>query len=187
MKEIWVTSSSDAKISRAIGLGATGGFNYTNVDWSKKMVEALRGKLTKVVDGAGGSALNSYVRAMAQGGIIATYGATARNPKCFDITRLFLKNIELRGSTMGSPRDFQQLLAFVRRHAIVPIVDSVISLQLDGNHDEEDSRRVRAGFERMRLKKQFGKIVFTLGADSTTRTKIATAATDSARGVSAKL
>jgi len=164
-REVWVTSSSDAKITRAVALGAAGGFNYAEADWAATMGRALRGRLTKVVDGAGGAGLNSYIKVMRTGGVIATYGATARNPKRFDITRLFLKNIELRGSTMGSPRDFESMLSFVRRHAIVPIVDSVVALRCSagGASGAEDTGRALAAFERMRAGQQMGKIVFAMG------------------------
>ena len=165
-KEVWVTSSSDVKIAKAVEMGATGGFNYAASDaktFSKTLQKALRGRLNKVIDGAGGGALNSYIRAMNPGGIIASYGATARDPKNFEVTRMFLKNIELRGSTMGSPRDFENMLSFVRRERIVPVVDSVVAMRCGDGDEGADTTRVVAAMERMRNGKQMGKIVIQVG------------------------
>lgn len=135
------------------------------------MGRTLRGRLTKVIDGAGGAGLNSYIKVMQTGGVIAVYGATARNPKRFDVTRLFLKNIEIRGSTMGSPRDFASMLAFVRRHAIVPIVDSIVTLRCSagGASGVQDTARALAAFERMRAGQQMGKIVLAMGQSDRAR------------------
>ena len=49
---------------------------------------------------------------------------------------------------MGSPREFRAMLAFVQKHGIVPVVDSVFTLA-EGEK----------AFERMGLGEQFGKIV----------------------------
>jgi D-arabinose 1-dehydrogenase-like Zn-dependent alcohol dehydrogenase len=64
---------------------------------------------------------------------------------------VFWKQISILGSTMGSPREFGAMLNFVRRHHIVPVVDSVFPLP-EGN----------AALERMAKGEQFGKIVLSM-------------------------
>lgn len=54
---VWVTSGDQAKIDKAIGIGAKGGVNYKEEGWAKKLLDMLP-KATKqfdaIVDGAGG-------------------------------------------------------------------------------------------------------------------------------------
>ncbi|MCR9120330.1 MAG: medium chain dehydrogenase/reductase family protein, partial [bacterium] len=50
---VWVTSSSEEKIQQAVSLGATGGFNYKEADWSKALAKTAPPNL--VIDGAGGA------------------------------------------------------------------------------------------------------------------------------------
>lgn len=57
-----------------------------------------------------------------------TYGATAGPPERLEITRLFWKQVDLLGSTMGTPDDFRSLLELVNAHAIRPIVSRVFPL-----------------------------------------------------------
>lgn len=67
---------------------------------------------------------------------------------------LVLKNIELRGSTMGSRKEFQDMVAFVNQHKIKPVVSRVVE------GDLADLAAWESLFEDMRQAKQFGKLVF---------------------------
>ena len=111
--------------------------------------------LDAVIDGAGGDSLNVYIRVLSVGGIIAMYGATAGPCKNLNVTSLFLKNGELRGSTMGSPRDFARMLEMVNKHRIVPIVDAVFPME-----------GAMAAFSRMRNAEQFGKLVIRTSSNT---------------------
>jgi NADPH:quinone reductase-like Zn-dependent oxidoreductase len=54
---VYVSSGSEEKLKKAKALGATGGINYKEKDWDKKLVEQLpadRKQLDAIIDGAGG-------------------------------------------------------------------------------------------------------------------------------------
>lgn len=54
---VYVSSGSQAKIDKAISLGAKGGVNYKEQGWEKKLLGLLpkdRKKLDAIIDGAGG-------------------------------------------------------------------------------------------------------------------------------------
>jgi D-arabinose 1-dehydrogenase-like Zn-dependent alcohol dehydrogenase len=61
--------------------------------------------------------------------------------------RVFWKQLNVLGSTMGSPEDFRSMIAFVNEHQIRPVVDRVFPF----NEGE-------AAFRRMDHGMQFGKI-----------------------------
>lgn len=66
-----------------------------------------------------------------------------------------LKNIELRGSTMGSRKEFGDMVAFVNEKKIKPIV-SRTAKGIDNLKDIDNL------FEDMRHGSQFGKLVVEL-------------------------
>ena len=67
-----------------------------------------------------------------------------------------LRNIEVRGSTMGSRKEFADMVAFVAEKKLRPIVSrSVHGLDIE---------QIDTLFDDMKNASQFGKLVVTLGA-----------------------
>ncbi len=144
---VFVTSGSDEKLSRAKGLGAAGGVNYRSDTWPKELA-AMTGGVDVVIDSAGGATLNSAIELCKPGGRIATYGATTGLTPQLDVRRLFWKQINLLGTTMGSPREFAAMVHLYQSMKIKPVVDQVFSLA-----------DAALAHERMEQAGQFGKIV----------------------------
>lgn len=145
--EVFVSSGSDDKIARAQQLGAKGGANYREEGWDKRLKQESGG-FDVIVDSAGGDGFALFPGLCNPGARIGFYGGTLGKVNGLSLQPIFWKQISLLGSTMGSPREFKSMLAFVQQHEIVPVVDSVFSL----------SEGVQA-FERMELGGQFGKVV----------------------------
>ncbi|KAL5116160.1 hypothetical protein ACEQ8H_005936 [Pleosporales sp. CAS-2024a] len=144
---VYVTSRDQAKIDKAVALGAKGGVVYTDKDWDKKLLAILpsdKRYLDAIIDGAGGDV---------PGGIISVYGMTL-GPKMDFSMAAVLRNIEVRGSTMGSRKEFADMVQFVRDTRLRPVVSrSVHGL---------DVAKVDALFDEMKRGAQFGKLVVTL-------------------------
>jgi zinc-binding alcohol dehydrogenase/oxidoreductase len=121
---VYVTSGSDDKIDKALKLGAKGAYNYkkqaTYTDLWK-----TRGGFDLVIDSAGGDQLNSFIKVLKPKGKIVFYGATNGLPAKLDLYRMFWNQLSLLGSTMGSDHEFSEMLAFVSKHQIRPLVDSI--------------------------------------------------------------
>jgi zinc-binding alcohol dehydrogenase/oxidoreductase len=121
---VYVTSGSDDKIDKAVKLGAKGAYNYkkqaTYTDLWK-----TRGGFDLVIDSAGGDQLNSFIKVLKPKGKIVFYGATNGLPAKLDLYRMFWNQLSLLGSTMGSDHEFSEMLAFVSKHQIRPLVDSI--------------------------------------------------------------
>ncbi|KAI0966828.1 hypothetical protein F4678DRAFT_448292 [Xylaria arbuscula] len=164
---VYVTSGSAAKLERAKGLGAKGGVSYREADWHKKLAELLpkdRPFLDAVVDGAGGDVIARVVRLLKFGGIISSYGMTL-SPKMDWLMPAVMKNIELRGSTMGSRVEFADMIAFLREHAIHPVVSRVVKGLDNLKEIEELYAEIREG-------RQFGKLIIEIAADEKESAKL---------------
>lgn len=148
--KVWVTSSSPEKIQRAVELGAQGGFNYKDDNWSKECAKQA-GSPDLIIDSAAGAGYGALIHLAAPGGRIVNYGATAGPPEKLDLFKVFWKQIRLQGTTMGSPDDFVAMLAFVEQHGIQPVIDATFPLA-DGN----------SAIEQMKTSPQFGKYVLAI-------------------------
>lgn len=126
--EVYVTSSSDEKIDRAKSLGAVGGVNYTAESWSKQLKEETGG-VDLSIDSIGGDVFNALVSLAKGGGRIVTFGATRGPVPEVVMPRLFLKELTVMGSTMGSPQEFREMLALVERYRLRPVVDTIYPLE----------------------------------------------------------
>ncbi|CAI2166874.1 9341_t:CDS:2 [Funneliformis geosporum] len=124
----YVTSSDESKIKKAIEqLGAKGGVNYREDEWPKMLKNLLpndRPFLDSVIDGAGGEIASQTVKILRPGGIISCYGMTSVPAIKFPMSAV-LKNIELKGSTMGSREEFEKMLNFVKEKKIKPMISGV--------------------------------------------------------------
>lgn len=101
---VFVTSGDKEKIARAKKMGANGGVSYRDKDWDKqlqKLLPASRPFLDAIIDGAGGDLVPKTVRLLKPGGIISCYGMTV-SPQMPWLMGAVMKNVELKGSTMGS-------------------------------------------------------------------------------------
>ncbi|KAH9246694.1 hypothetical protein BASA81_015743 [Batrachochytrium salamandrivorans] len=148
---VYVTSSNDDKLERSHKtLGSKGGANYkTDPKWTDTLVKQLGGKNIKfdlVVDGGG--EVGALIKLTAGGGKIVSYGATASPSVQLVLPQLFLNNIDLLGTAMGSPEDFDGLVALVNAKRIIPVVDEVF-----------DFTEFPIALDKMRQGKQFGKLV----------------------------
>jgi len=75
-----------------------------------------------------------------------------------------LNNIELKGSTMGSRQEFQDMVAFVNKEKITPVVSRVVK----GIENVED---IDSLFDDMKKGTQFGKLVVEI-ADGKSPSKL---------------
>ncbi len=144
------TSSSDEKLERARALGADVTINYrTDAEWHKTARKA--GPIDLAIDSAGGDTFAKATAIVRPGGRIVTYGGTAGDAK-IKMFPIFWNQLDIRGSSMGSPSDFRRMLEFVTTHRIKPAIDRVY-----------DMNEVAAAAQRMNDAGQFGKIVLRLG------------------------
>jgi NADPH:quinone reductase-like Zn-dependent oxidoreductase len=148
-----VTSSSDDKIERALQLGASGGVNYRREKVVERMLELTGGEgVDMVIDSVGEASWDDSIRSLRRGGRIVTCGATTGSHPSADLQRLFIRQLEIHGSTGGSMEECRQLLALFASGALAPVIDRRYTLD-----------DLPAAFDRLERGEQFGKIVVTMG------------------------
>ena len=146
------TSSSDAKLELARGLGADAVVNHATGDVLETVREATGGRgADVVVEHVGEATWQTSLQAVRPHGRIAVCGATTGpNPKAA-LHRIWWKQLTILGSTMGTKEDFEGAFELVKSGKAKPIVDSVFPLA-----------EARAAHERMEAGEQFGKIVLRI-------------------------
>lgn len=148
---VYVTSGSDDKIRKAKEMGAVDGVNYRSQDWVKEVKERVGG-IDVVVDGAGGETFDKSLDVLKPGGRVILYGATLGPVKELQVRRIFWKQLNVIGTTMGTLEDFHGMLREYGDGTLRPVIDSVFGL-------EEASEAHR----RMEAADQFGKIILRIG------------------------
>ena len=146
------TSSSDAKLELARGLGADAVVNHQSGDVLEAVKEATGGPgADVVVEHVGEATWQTSLQAVRAHGRIAVCGATTGpNPKA-SLHRIWWKQLTILGSTMGTKADFEGAYELVASGRARPVIDSVYPLA-----------ETRAAHERMESGEHFGKIVLTI-------------------------
>jgi NADPH:quinone reductase-like Zn-dependent oxidoreductase len=144
---IFVTSSSDAKIERAVEMGASGGVNYQRDRVSNAILQMSDGGVDMVIDSVGEASWGESLRSLRRGGRLVTCGATTGSNPPADLQRVFIRQLEIYGSTGGSVGEFRQLLDVFNRGLVKPVVDETFEMP-----------DIHRAFDRLASGAQFGKI-----------------------------
>jgi alcohol dehydrogenase len=103
-----------------------------------------------VVDYIGADTWVRSLRSTRRGGRVLTCGATSGFAPQTDLRQIFFRQVQVIGSTMGSHREFLDVMKCVFRGQLKPVIDRVLPLQ--------DARK---GHELIEQRAVFGKIVLT--------------------------
>jgi NADPH:quinone reductase-like Zn-dependent oxidoreductase len=146
------TSSSDAKLELARGLGSDVVVNHTTADVVEAAKEATGGRgVDVVVEHVGEATWQASLQAVRAHGRVVVCGATTGpNPKAA-LHRIWWKQLTILGSTMGTKADFEGAYELVKAGKARPVVDSVFPLA-----------EARAAHERVEAGDHFGKVVLSI-------------------------
>jgi zinc-binding alcohol dehydrogenase/oxidoreductase len=137
--EVHVTSRDRAKGEWALGLGAAGAHDSGADQWD---VEA-----DVVVESVGPATWDKSVAALRRGGRLAVCGGTSGQKVALDLPKLFFRQHEIIGSTMGSGEEFGAVTAAVADGLAVPVADELPFADYP------------AALDRLRRGEQLGKLV----------------------------
>lgn len=142
-----VTSRSAEKRARALELGADQAID-SDRDWH----EQIGGnQVDLVIESIGAATFNRSLAQLRPGGTVVTFGASAGDTVEIDLRQFFYRQLNMLGSTMGSQEEYREMLHFITKHLIKPVVDQMFPLQ-----------EYQQAFQRLEEAKQFGKIGFTI-------------------------
>ena len=104
-----------------------------------------------IIDSALGKGFDHLVDICNPGASIVIFGGTAGNIPPLNGRKIFWKQLQILGTTMGSPDDFKGMLDLVNQHQIVPVIDEVFLL----DHAQQ-------AIDKMENSTQFGKLVLKI-------------------------
>lgn len=141
---VLVTSRDGSKRERAMAMGASGALDSGADRWD---VQA-----NVVVESVGPATWEKSIRSLAPGGRLVVCGGTSGAKAELNLPRLFFKQFEIIGSSMGSYEEFDQLLM---------MVNDGLPIEVDGVHPFAEYESALGRLERA---EQLGKIVLNHGA-----------------------
>ena len=143
------TAGGEEKMARARQLGADFTIDHYQQDISAE-VKRITGKrgVDVVVEHVGVATWQKSLESLTAAGRLVTCGATTGFDARIDLRYLFSKQYSLLGSFMGTMGELHQVLKFVFRKQLKPVVDSVYPLS-----------EIRAAHEHLERKEQFGKVI----------------------------
>ena len=148
---ITVTSSSTETIEHAVSAGAKGGVLHSERDWPvhARAMSPNNAGFDLILDPVG--RWDESVRALRPGGRLVVLGANAAQTAPMDVRSFYFGQFDLLGTTMGSSRNFADLLDMMDRCAVrAPVIDRVFPLD-----------RAAEAHEYLEGGRTFGKCVLT--------------------------
>src|SRR5436190_3328563 len=146
---VLATASSNEKLERARQLGADVLINYKTEEFDKRIRELTNKRgVDVVIDYIGADTWVRSLRSARRGGRVLTCGATTGFDPQTDLRQIFFRQVQVIGSTMGSHREFLDVMKCVLRGQLRPVIDRVLPL-----------REARRGHELIEARAVFGKIV----------------------------
>ncbi|MEY3020782.1 MAG: hypothetical protein RLZZ272_1766, partial [Actinomycetota bacterium] len=139
---VTVAGRDAGRLERVLGLGA-----HAVVLAGERLAE----RVEVVIDTVGAPTLEHSLRSLAPGGRVVVSGATAGPVGTIDLRRLFFRQLEVVGSTMGTRDELVALVRLVVASGIRPPMEPPVELA-----------SAREGFERLLAGRVFGKQVITV-------------------------
>lgn len=149
---VLVTSRDPGKLERALALGADAAIDGRS-DVVHQVMAATGGRgVDVVIENVGAAVWSAALKSLVRGGRLVICGATTGDQPPADIRRIFIRQLQVFGSTMGSFGEFSDLLSLVQRSGLAPVIDTEFALD-----------DVHGALDRLESGAQFGKVVIHIG------------------------
>jgi len=140
--EVTVTSRDPERLERARELGA-----HVLLESG----ERVPNRVDVVIETVGEATWKHSMRSVEERGKIVVAGSTSGPNPGADLQRLFYRQLDVLGATMGTRDELDDLLRFLAVSGVRPLIDS-----------ERPLAEARDAFERLRAGQEFGKLALTL-------------------------
>jgi NADPH:quinone reductase-like Zn-dependent oxidoreductase len=149
-----VTSSSNAKLERAMSLGAAATVNYrSHDDWDEVVLGLTGGSGVDHVVGA--ATISRSLSAIRPGGVVSLIGTHLAGLGGADLVRVLQQTVQkrarLQGLVVGSRAMFEEMNRALELHQLRPVIDRVFPFE-----------RAPDAYEYMERQSHFGKIVISV-------------------------
>jgi len=145
------TAGSEAKCQRALELGADAVIDHRKQDFSKEARGLTGGQgVDLVFEHIGAETFAKSLGTLRRGGRIVTCGVTSGSQVTLDVRFLYMNQISIHGSYMGSHAELLKVVDLAKQGVFSSCVDSVFPL-----------KEARKAQEKMESRDFFGKIVLS--------------------------
>ena len=149
---VLVTSRHAHKLERATTMGADLGIHTPKEDVVKSVMAFTNKRgVDLVIENVGEAVWGDAMKSLVRGGRLVTCGATSGDQPPADLRRIFIRQLQIMGSTLGNLQEFKDLLAFCEQHEIRPVIDHVYAMD-----------QVHEALDVMSRAEQFGKLALDL-------------------------
>lgn len=149
---VLAAASSEEKLAKAKALGADACINYATQDFAAEVKRLTDKKGVEIVfEHTGQDTWAKSILAAARGGRIVTCGATSGYEAVTDLRHVFSRQIRILGSYMGRRAELFEVLRWVERGRLRPVVDRVLPLA-----QAAEAHRV------LEAREAFGKVVLEI-------------------------
>lgn len=100
-----------------------------------------------VFENVGAAVWDSALKSAVRGGRIVTCDATTGDQPGAELRRVFIRQLQIHGSTLGNLAELRDLVRFCAQHALRPVMDRVYPMN-----------EVHAALDRLASGEQFGKV-----------------------------
>lgn len=148
-----VASRSASKAEAARALGADDAVTFSESQPLDRVLWSWSGKrgIDVIFDSVGAPTLPRSVRALARGGRVVVIGATGGPLAEIDVRTLFWRQASIRGSTMATRAEFDEMLGHLVAGRLRPVIDRTFPFA-----------EAAAAFARLDAPDLFGKVVVTV-------------------------
>lgn len=145
-----ISSTSD-KLDEASAAGADHVVLRTSPTFAQDLLAATNGRADLALDPTG-ALWEPLLKSLRPGGRLVAVGRMASNTATVPVHTVFWKQVDILGSSMGSPSDFASFIDHVARTGWLPAIDSSYSLDA-----------IEAAYARLDSPDRGGKVVLTIG------------------------
>ena len=139
------TVGADEKIETASSAGAELVLNYSRDSFADRVLEWTGGRgVDVVIDNVGGSVFADNLRCLRRGGTLVNFGAVGGMRAEINFLDLLFRQLNLRGSMMGSMDELRFGLTLLYEGKVKPVLDRAFPLaSVKDAHDYMEQRLVR--------------------------------------------
>ncbi|MGI5178768.1 zinc-binding dehydrogenase [Dactylosporangium sp. CA-152071] len=135
---VYATSRDASKRERVAALGATA------LDSGARLPE----RVDVIIETVGEATFDHSMKCAKHGARIVVSGATSGHLPKVNLRRMFALQLEILGTSMGTPEELSALMALLANTGVRPVIDSIIPFS-----------EARTAFEKLHSGDVFGKIV----------------------------
>ncbi|MGR3179164.1 MAG: zinc-binding dehydrogenase [Candidatus Anammoxibacter sp.] len=146
------TVGSEEKVEKLEIMGVDDIINYNQEDFAKRVLDLTDGRgVDAVFENVGPETWEKSISCLAKNGKLVTCGATSGPNVDISLRTLFMKQLAIYGSVMGTRKELFEIIRFVLAGELRITIDSVFEL-----------KNARKAQEKMLARKNFGKIMIEM-------------------------